>query len=59
MGDRMSDIALATMSEFGRTAHENGNRGSVHKRCELDRLSQRICDDLDALLQSVGLKTAA
>jgi len=30
MGDRMSDIALVTMSEFGRTAHENGNRGTDH-----------------------------
>jgi uncharacterized protein (DUF1501 family) len=30
MGDRMSDIVLVTMSEFGRTAHENGNRGTDH-----------------------------
>ena len=30
MGDRMTDIALVTMSEFGRTAHENGNRGTDH-----------------------------
>jgi uncharacterized protein (DUF1501 family) len=30
MGDRMQDIALVTMSEFGRTAHENGNRGTDH-----------------------------
>ena len=30
MGDRMSDVVLATMSEFGRTAHENGNRGTDH-----------------------------
>jgi uncharacterized protein (DUF1501 family) len=30
MGDRMADIALVTMSEFGRTAHENGNRGTDH-----------------------------
>ena len=29
------------------------------KRCELDRLYQRICDDLDALLRSVGLRVAA
>jgi DNA-binding transcriptional ArsR family regulator len=29
------------------------------KRCELDRLYQRICDDLDALLKAVGLKIAA
>jgi hypothetical protein len=29
------------------------------KRCELDRLYQRICDDLDALLHAVGLKAAA
>ncbi len=29
------------------------------KRCELDRLYQRIGNDLDALLGAVGLKTAA
>ena len=27
---RMSDIVVLTMSEFGRTAHENGNRGTDH-----------------------------
>lgn len=30
MEDRMADIAVVTMSEFGRTAHENGNRGTDH-----------------------------
>src|SRR5262249_47407501 len=30
MGDRMQDIVLVTMSEFGRTARENGNRGTDH-----------------------------
>jgi len=30
MGDRMSDVVVVTMSEFGRTAHENGNRGTDH-----------------------------
>jgi uncharacterized protein (DUF1501 family) len=30
LGDRMEDIILVTMSEFGRTAHENGNRGTDH-----------------------------
>lgn len=30
MGDRMEDITLVTMSEFGRTAKENGNRGTDH-----------------------------
>jgi uncharacterized protein (DUF1501 family) len=30
MGDRMQDVVVATMSEFGRTAHENGNRGTDH-----------------------------
>jgi hypothetical protein len=29
------------------------------KRCELDRLYQRVSDDLDALFQAVGLKVAA
>jgi uncharacterized protein (DUF1501 family) len=30
MGDRMTDVVLATMSEFGRTARENGDRGTDH-----------------------------
>ena len=30
MGDRMENIVLVTMSEFGRTAKENGNRGTDH-----------------------------
>jgi uncharacterized protein (DUF1501 family) len=30
MGDRMANIVFVTMSEFGRTAKENGNRGTDH-----------------------------
>ena len=30
MGDRMADITVVTMSEFGRTVRENGNRGTDH-----------------------------
>jgi uncharacterized protein (DUF1501 family) len=30
LGDRMSDVSVVTMSEFGRTAAENGNRGTDH-----------------------------
>jgi uncharacterized protein (DUF1501 family) len=30
MGDRMEDIVLVTMSEFGRTVEENGNGGTDH-----------------------------
>jgi uncharacterized protein (DUF1501 family) len=30
MGDRMTEIVVVTMSEFGRTARENGNRGTDH-----------------------------
>lgn len=30
MGARMENVTLVTMSEFGRTAHENGNRGTDH-----------------------------
>ena len=30
MGDRMEDIVLVTMSEFGRTAAENGDSGTDH-----------------------------
>lgn len=30
MGDRMEDIVIVTMSEFGRTAAESGNNGTDH-----------------------------
>ena len=30
LGDRMDDVAILTMSEFGRMAKENGNRGTDH-----------------------------
>jgi uncharacterized protein (DUF1501 family) len=30
LGDRMGDVLMVTMSEFGRTAKENGNRGTDH-----------------------------
>ena len=30
LGDRMEDVVVVTMSEFGRTAQENGNRGTDH-----------------------------
>jgi uncharacterized protein (DUF1501 family) len=30
LGDRLRDVVLLTMSEFGRTARENGNRGTDH-----------------------------
>ena len=30
MGDRVGDVVVVTMSEFGRTARENGNRGTDH-----------------------------
>jgi len=30
LGDRMHDIVIVTLSEFGRTAAENGNRGTDH-----------------------------
>jgi uncharacterized protein (DUF1501 family) len=30
LGDRMGDVTLVTMSEFGRTAKENGNGGTDH-----------------------------
>jgi uncharacterized protein (DUF1501 family) len=30
MGDRMEDIVMVTMSEFGRTAAESGNQGTDH-----------------------------
>jgi uncharacterized protein (DUF1501 family) len=30
LGDRMADVVIMTMSEFGRMASENGNRGTDH-----------------------------
>src|SRR5687767_6735059 len=30
LGDRMDDVMILTMSEFGRMARENGNRGTDH-----------------------------
>ncbi len=30
LGARIEDVTLVTMSEFGRTAHENGDRGTDH-----------------------------
>jgi uncharacterized protein (DUF1501 family) len=30
LGDRMSEVCVVTMSEFGRTARENGSRGTDH-----------------------------
>ena len=30
LGDRMADVVIVTMSEFGRTAAENGNGGTDH-----------------------------
>jgi len=30
LGDRMDDVVIVTMSEFGRAVHENGNGGTDH-----------------------------
>lgn len=30
LGDRLSEVVVLTMTEFGRTARENGNRGTDH-----------------------------
>ena len=44
----------------GLLAPFRGDRAlSDDRRCALDRLYQRICEDLDALLKAVGLKVAA
>jgi hypothetical protein len=44
----------------GLLAPFRGDRGlAEEKRCALDRLYQRVSDDLDALFRAVGLKVAA
>lgn len=35
LGDRFEDVVLVTMSEFGRTARENGTRGTDHGHANL------------------------
>ncbi|MBY0504144.1 MAG: DUF1501 domain-containing protein [Bryobacteraceae bacterium] len=35
LGDRLEDVAVVTMSEFGRTARENGTRGTDHGHANL------------------------
>jgi uncharacterized protein (DUF1501 family) len=35
LGDRMQDVVVVTLTEFGRTVHENGNRGTDHGHASL------------------------
>jgi len=35
LGDRMADVCVVTMTEFGRTVRENGNRGTDHGTASL------------------------
>jgi hypothetical protein len=46
MGDRMQDIVVVTMSEFGRTAKENGSR---QQRAPLPRPDQNLIRTIKSL----------
>jgi uncharacterized protein (DUF1501 family) len=35
LGERMQDVVVVTLTEFGRTVHENGNRGTDHGHASL------------------------
>ena len=41
LGSRMADVTLVTMSEFGRTVKENGNRGTDHGHANVMLLARR------------------
>ena len=41
LGSRMADVTLVTMSEFGRTVRENGNRGTDHGHANVHAAPRR------------------
>jgi len=58
--EELTQRLLDLNRNIGQLAPFRGDRAlAEEKRCELDRLYQHICDDLDALLRAVGLRVAA
>jgi uncharacterized protein (DUF1501 family) len=54
LGDLGEDTVVVTMSEFGRTARENGNRGHGSRSCECDVRAGRAGEGWQGLWTLAG-----